>query len=284
MNLRNCMVTCIITTKNRPELVIRAIKSVLEQSYRNIELILIDDSNDKDTQEIISQFAKQIRYIKNEKSRGACYSRNVGISEARGDFIAFLDDDDYWMPKKIERQLQQAIKYPLVGCNYVAYMGRKRCYVQQPEFVNYEDMLYHNFLGSCSFVLADATSIKKCRFDENLEAGQDWDMWLSVMKENNIKQAVNINEYLVGYNQGLHYRISNNVEYTRAVFSMFKKHVNEYTPFTANMFGIYNFIKAEKSPLLWGLREMTKANLKHKSLGFIIKILFKRLCGRLEMF
>ena len=284
MSLPNCLVSCIITTKDRPELVIRAVKSVLQQSYRNIELILVDDSDEGGTQESLSQFAKQIRYIKNEKSRGACYSRNVGLSEAKGDFIALLDDDDFWMPKKIERQLQQAMKYPLVGCNYVSCIGKKKYYVQQPEFVNYEDMLYHNFLGSCSFVLADASAIKKCRFDESLEAGQDWDMWLSVMKINKIHRAVNISEYLVNYNHGLHSRISNTAKYTRAAFSLYEKHINEYTPFTANMLGIYNLIKAERSPFLWGFREMAKARLKNKGLIFVIKVLLKRLFGRIEIF
>jgi glycosyltransferase involved in cell wall biosynthesis len=284
MSLPNCLVSCIITTKDRPDVVIRAVKSVLQQSYRNIEIILVDDSDGGDTQKIIPQFAKQIKYIKNEKSRGACYSRNVGLSEARGDFIALLDDDDFWMPKKIERQLQLAMKYPLVGCNYVSYIGRKKYYMQQPEFVNYEDMLYYNFLGSCSFVLADTSAIKKCRFDESLEAGQDWDMWLSVMKENNVKQVVNISEYLAGYNHGPHHRISNTAKYTCAAFSLYKKRTNEYTPFTANMLSIYNLSKTDGSPVLCGFREMTKASLKHKSLFFVIKILFKRLFGRVEIF
>lgn len=284
MTLPNCLVTSIIITKNRPELVIRAVKSVLQQSYRNIEVILVDDSDGCDTQEIIPQFAKEIKYIKNERSRGACYSRNVGLSEARGDFIALLDDDDFWMPNKIERQLQKAMKYPLVGCNYVSYMGRKKYYVQQPEFVNYEDLLYHNFLGSCSFVLVEASAIKKCRFDESLEAGQDWDMWLSVMKENNIKQVVNIREYLVGYNQGLHPRISNTTRYTLAAFSVYKKYINEYTPFTTNMLGIYNLIKTDRSLFLWGFREVVRARFKNKGLIFVIKVLLKRLFGRIEIF
>lgn len=280
----NYLVTSIITTKNRPELVLRSLKSVFQQTYLNIEVILVDDSDNEETKKALLQFNKQIRYIKNEKSKGACYSRNIGLTEARGDFIALLDDDDFWMPEKIERQLKAARKYPLVGCNYSYRIGRKRYYVQNPEIVNYEDMLYHNYLGSCSFVLVEAGAIKKCRFDESLEAGQDWDMWISVMKENRIKQVVNIRECLVNYNQGQHTRISNTAKYTRAVFSLYMKHIDEYTPFTTNMLGIYTLIKAENSIPLWIFREMVKARLKNKSIIFVMKVLLKRLFSRVEIF
>lgn len=284
MSVPNFLVSCIITTKDRPGLVTRAVKSVLEQSYRNIEVILVDDSDERGTCEDVLCYGGDVKYIKNEKSCGACYSRNLGLSEAKGDFIAFLDDDDLWMPKKIELQLKEAVKYPLVGCSYVSCSERTKQRVQQLEIINYEDMLYHNYLGSCSFVLAQASAIKKCRFDESREAGQDWDMWLSVMQKNSIRQAYNVKGYLVNYNQGLHSRISNTAKCDRALFSLYEKHIHEYTPFTANMFGIYNLIKADRSPFLWGFREIAKARLKNKSLIFVFKVLLKRLFGRIEIF
>ncbi|MCX5705963.1 MAG: glycosyltransferase [Candidatus Omnitrophica bacterium] len=284
MSVPNYLVSCVITTKDRSELVIRAVKSVLGQSYRNIEIILVDDSDERGACEGVLRLGGEVKYIKNEKSHGACYSRNLGLSEAKGDFIAFLDDDDLWMPKKIEVQLKEAMKYPLVGCSFILCSGRTKQRVQQLKIVNYEDMLYHNYLGSCSFVLAQASAIKRCRFDETREVGQDWDMWLSVMQINSIHRAYNVKEYLVSYNQGLHPRISNTAKHERALFSLYEKHVNEYTPFTTNMFGVYNFIKVEDSLLLWGLREIAKVRLKSKGLIFFIKILLKRLLGRIEIF
>lgn len=284
MQSQNYLVTCIITTKNRPELIVRAVTSVLQQSYRNIEIVLVDDSDGCETQKVVLKFTKQLKYIKNDKSRGACYSRNVGLSESGGDFIAFLDDDDFWMPKKIERQLQQAMKYPLVGCNYFSYLEGKKYYFRRPEFVKYEEMLYCNYLGSCSFVLAEASTIKSCHFDESMESGQDWDMWLSVIKKNKIERVANINEYLVDYNQGQHLRITSSAKYMRTVFLLYEKNIDEFTPFISNMFGLYNMIKADNSLFLWVLKELSKARLKRKSLIFLLKILFKRLFGIIEIF
>ncbi|MHC9543685.1 MAG: glycosyltransferase family 2 protein [Vulcanimicrobiota bacterium] len=284
MSVPNYLVSCVITTKNRPEMVTRAVKSVLEQSYHNIEVILIDDSDEHGTCGDVLRYGQGLKYIKNEKSHGACYSRNLGLSEAKGDFIAFLDDDDIWMPKKIELQLREAVKYPLVGCSFILCFERTKERVQQLEVVKYEDMLYYNYLGSCSFVMAQAAAIKKCRFDESREAGQDWDMWLSVMQKNNIRQAYNVREYLVDYSQGSHSRISNTAKHDRAILSLYEKHINEYTPFTAKMFGLYNFVKVEGSLFLWLLRELAKVRLKNKGLVFVIKILLKRLLGSIEIF
>ncbi len=284
MSTPDHLVSCIITTKDRPALVTCAVKSVLQQSYRNIEVILVDDSAAPGACESALRLGVSIKYIKNEKPSGACFSRNLGLSEAKGDFIAFLDDDDLWMPEKLEAQLKYAVKHPLVGCNYISCSGKRRQRVLQLENIKYDDMLYHNYLGSCSFVLAQAAAIKSCCFDVTREAGQDWDMWLSVMQKNNIQQAYNIQQYLVDYNQGVHVRISNTAKRERALFSLYEKHMHEYTPFTANMFGIYNFIKTDSSLFLWGLRELTKARLKGKSFFFFLKVLCKRLLGVVEIF
>ena len=102
------LVTVIITTYKRPDKIERAIDSVINQTYPNIELIVVDD-NIKDTQErketekIVERYSN-IRYIKNEKNLGGALSRNVGIKEANGEFISFLDDDDKYKPTKIEEE------------------------------------------------------------------------------------------------------------------------------------------------------------------------------------
>lgn len=102
------LVSVIITTYKRSNEIERAIKSILNQSYRNIELIVVDDNaNEKEerekTKKILDKYEK-IRYIQNEKNLGGALSRNVGIEEARGEFIAFLDDDDEYDSEKIKKQ------------------------------------------------------------------------------------------------------------------------------------------------------------------------------------
>lgn len=103
------LISVIITTYGRTKFLEKAIMSVMSQSYKKFEIIVIDDngSNIKNrniVQEIIDKY-KNIIYIKNEKNMGACYSRNIGIKKAKGKYIAFLDDDDEFYKDKLEKQI-----------------------------------------------------------------------------------------------------------------------------------------------------------------------------------
>lgn len=105
------LVTAIITTHNRLELLKRAIESVMTQSYPNIELIIVDDHSTDGTDEYCKQLSistHNITYINipREQSKGGNYARNLGIKNSHGVYIAFLDDDDIWLPEKINLQVQ----------------------------------------------------------------------------------------------------------------------------------------------------------------------------------
>lgn len=81
-----------------------AIESVLDQTYKNIELLLINDGSKEDVSDLIKEYEGRIRYFWKENG-GAATARNLGIKEAKGDYIAFMDSDDYWMPEKTEKQV-----------------------------------------------------------------------------------------------------------------------------------------------------------------------------------
>ena len=109
---QNPLVTAVITTyKRESEIVVRAAKSVLNQTYKNIELIVVNDY--PEGKELVQKLAQalnelgdsRIRYICHEKNSGACAARNTGIMNGNGEFVALLDDDDEWMPEKIETML-----------------------------------------------------------------------------------------------------------------------------------------------------------------------------------
>jgi len=284
MNKTNPLVSCIIPTKNRPDLVTRAIQSVFGQSYKNIEIIVIDDSTNDETQKTLIPLGGQIRYIKNEKSRGAPYSRNIGLYEARGDAIAFLDDDDIWLPQKTIMQLKWIEKYPLVTCNYITEIKGRRYFVKYPEIVSYEDLLSFNALGSCSFVMVNSKAAKDCYFDENIKAGQDWDFWLSVMKKNLIEEAANAKEYLVNYNSGDFSRISNTNDMLTAFYVLYHKRRSEYTlNLTRCLF--FNALRGDESFMLWILLEWAKVKMKGKGgVFFLTKLVFKKIFRRIEQF
>ncbi len=98
-------VSAIITTHNRITLLPRAIKSVLEQTYPCIELIVVDDASTDGTRDYCQSQPLKYIYIPKEQSRGGNYARNLGVRSATGKYVAFLDDDDYWLPTKIEKQV-----------------------------------------------------------------------------------------------------------------------------------------------------------------------------------
>ena len=103
------MVSVIIPTYNRGPLIGRAIASVLNQTYKDIEVLVIDDASTDYTETVVDSIKdERLHYYKLEKNGGACRARNVGISKAQGEYIAFLDSDDEWMSNKIELQYKFA--------------------------------------------------------------------------------------------------------------------------------------------------------------------------------
>lgn len=106
------LVSVIIPTYARNDMLSRAINSVCKQTYSNVEILVIDD-NDADseyrkkTEEVMMEYKdnERIRYIRNDKNLGGAKARNVGIKKAKGDFIAFLDDDDEYLPENIEKKI-----------------------------------------------------------------------------------------------------------------------------------------------------------------------------------
>jgi len=101
-------VSVVIPTCNRPEFLPRAINSVLTQTYQDFEILVVDDGMKVRSEVVVVSFKDpRIRYIKNEKSLGGGGTRNRGVSEARGEFIAFLDDDDEWVPQKLAVQMSK---------------------------------------------------------------------------------------------------------------------------------------------------------------------------------
>ena len=99
------LVSVIIPTYNRAELIARSVQSILKQTYKNIELIIVDDGSTDNTEEIVKKFDdSRVIYIKQE-NQGACAARNNGIDYAKGEFIAFQDSDDVWHEDKLEKQI-----------------------------------------------------------------------------------------------------------------------------------------------------------------------------------
>lgn len=99
-------VSVIIPTYNRAHLIRKSLESVLNQTFDDFEIIVFDDGSTDDTEKVVKQFTdERIRCLRHEQNRGAAAARNTGIRAARGDYIAFLDSDDEWLPHKLAKQL-----------------------------------------------------------------------------------------------------------------------------------------------------------------------------------
>lgn len=111
-------VSVVIATFNRSQYLKEAIRSVLEQTYQDFEIVVVDDGSTDNTRETVTQFANpKIRYTY-QKNSGLCIAYNTGIRNSRGRLIAFLDDDDLWLPQKLELQLKALESSPQAGLVY----------------------------------------------------------------------------------------------------------------------------------------------------------------------
>ncbi len=165
-----------------------AIRSVVNQTYRDWELIIVDDCSTDATFQIASDFAKRdprITLLQQPIRSGAAKARNRAIRESKGRFVAFLDSDDQWLPEKLEMQLPQMVEKDAV-LSYTAYRkidsaGRpSQGVVHAPPFVTYESLLNTCAIG-CLTVIYDTAKIGKV-FMPDIARRQDYGLWLRILR------------------------------------------------------------------------------------------------------
>jgi glycosyltransferase involved in cell wall biosynthesis len=187
------MVSVIIPTYNRANVVARAIESVLEQTYPYFELIIVDDGSTDDTKQVVESFQdERIRYIVMPENGGASAARNEGIRQAKYDYIAFQDSDDYWLPEKLEEQMykmtQASEKTGLVYCRMRGKGIDGEMLVCPEESVPLKslegDMLpllmRENVIGAPTMLFRRKCLEQLGGFDENLRCIEDWELVLRV--------------------------------------------------------------------------------------------------------
>jgi len=104
--MKNPRVSVIIPTYNRDKLILKALESIFNQTFQDFEILIVDDASTDNTEQVIKDLNHpQVRYFKLEKNSGQCIARNFGITHVKGEFVAFLDSDDEWLPEKTEKQV-----------------------------------------------------------------------------------------------------------------------------------------------------------------------------------
>lgn len=202
------MVSAIITTyKRNIEIVERALWSIEKQTYDDIEILIVDDNDmgSKYTEELKSMCKShpKVKYLTQNGNKGACSARNFGIANARGKYVAFLDDDDIWLPEKIEKQLSVIKGDERIGlvycCGFLsdAETGIIGDYFNVNKFreeVKFEDLLEGDCIGSTSQPLIRKDVIEgRGGFWIEQPARQDYEMWIRISM---VSRILGINEKL----------------------------------------------------------------------------------------
>jgi glycosyltransferase involved in cell wall biosynthesis len=182
------LVSCVIPTHNRVMMLDRAMASVMAQTYPHIELIVVDDASSDGTDQLCWDWIRRdhrVRFVRNERPLGGGAARNAGINAARGEFIAFLDDDDEWLPERLSRQMR-ALKESRQSFAFSDYHlrggDRDSLRACSDNTVTLDRLLWGNCIGSTSSVIVDAEIARTVQFDPELTAAQDYDFYIRVLE------------------------------------------------------------------------------------------------------
>lgn len=185
-------VSVIIPTHNRAEFLRSAIASVLKQTYQDFEVIVVDDASDEACHDVLSYFGEnRIKYIRHEVNKGDAGSRNTGILNSSGDYLAFLDDDDEWLPEKLQMQVDllrnSSAKAGGVytGSLTIEKMSGKILGVKVPKKKRdpFQEILLDNFIATSSIVLKRECFETVGLFDETIPYNSDYDMWIRIARK-----------------------------------------------------------------------------------------------------
>lgn len=221
------LVSAIITTYNRPTHLRDAIGSVLEQTYDTIELVVVDDHSETPAEAVVDDLEldalERCQVVRHEENRGANAARNTGIQSATGDYVAFLDDDDQWVPKKIARQVEAFDDEGEVG---VVYCGVKRVFpddtrIEIPPAVDGDmtkALLCRNVVGSMSVAMVRRDVAESVPLDERFPSWADLEWYIKLSQETAFRR---VPEPLVIYECDSPERLTADFEKTHSAYTLF---------------------------------------------------------------
>lgn len=264
------LVTVYITTKNRKQLLERAIKSVLEQSWSNIEIIVCDDCSNDGTQDLLAQYEMSQRdgvlfnWFTNLSSLGASVSRNKAIKMASGDFITGLDDDDYFLPDRIS-SLYSAYKREYAFVCSTFFRNTEDDFKEVKDgcgVLTLNELLHYNKVGNQIFIETERLRLLN-GFDEMFPAFQDYDMWVVLLSKYQKCLKIDVPTYVQDISHD-NSRISSNLEKVTTGFDMFlNKHKGLMSKEHLSSMELLRYISHRKElPLYKALRLCNRNNYK----------------------
>lgn len=182
------LVSIVMPAFNEEILIVESIGSVINQTYQDWELIIVDDCSTDDTANVINEFSskdKRIKYFKMDKNSGAALSRNLGVREAKGTYLAFLDSDDVWRPDKLSKQIgfmeTNSVNFSCTSYDKIDEKGKEIDEIILAEPVSDYNKLLKKCPGN-STVIYNAKELGKFEIP-NIKKRNDYVMWLQVIKK-----------------------------------------------------------------------------------------------------
>jgi glycosyltransferase involved in cell wall biosynthesis len=229
MNSSNPMVSVVVSTYNRSDLIGETIRSILDQTHRNLELIIVDDGSIDNTEKVVNSFSdSRIQYIYTENWGGPARPRNIGIKRAMGSYLAFLDADDYWKENKLEIQLKHFNSPNIVGVGAQAIKIGDLTFHREKR-VTGDLTLDFNGLLQCGTATLSSLVVRNIGFlfdeDEAFKFVEDFDFQLAITLKRG-KQIKILSEPLIYYriHQGNNAKEVKNAEH---IFNVLEKYRHE---------------------------------------------------------
>lgn len=274
----NPLVSVVIPTYKRPDMLGRAIDSVLNQTYDNIEIVVVDDNDEdseyrKETEEFMDKYADNdnLVYLKHTENKGGSAARNTGIKTSEGEYIAFLDDDDIWVNTKLKKQIEVFKNNNNLGLVYCRMYSFKNntgevYHKKKIKLVNgsiYTDMLEMNYIGTPTALVKKICFQKVGLFDIELLSRQDHDMFLRISKNYDIDY---VDEFLVKFSSHDN-KISRNINSKEKGWKIFlSKWENELNEFPKEKKKLYDNYYFEMAKLYYKNNSYNKAKIFSKKM------------------
>lgn len=191
------MISVIVPTYNRANVLKKSIDSILKQTYADFELIIVDDGSSDNTEQIVKQYDDlRIRYVYNDTiQHGPSIARNIGIRESRGEYIAFNDSDDEWNKEKLEKEYNYLLENN--GSIVFCMMGKEKQLIPPARFeqkhVNLENILSGSFTGTPA-ILGKRECFEENQFDELMSCNEDWELLIRLINQ---EVVLYLRDYLV---------------------------------------------------------------------------------------
>jgi glycosyltransferase involved in cell wall biosynthesis len=250
------LVSIVTPTYNCENFIQETIDSVINQSYENWELILVDDCSNDNTIEILNLYQKndsRIVLIQLARNEGAAKARNVAIEKASGRYIAFIDSDDLWLPQKLELQIAFMREHEIA----LSYSSYQKIYedgtntnltIQAKPKLDYQTMLRNNYIG-CLTAIYDTGQIGKV-YMPSIRKRQDWALWLKILKKT--EYAYGINEPLAKYrlrNESISSAKVNLIKFNWKIYREIEGFSRLMSLYYMLQFLLFYFIKKKVKPL-----------------------------------